>query len=127
MEAQGVGSNVIHQVPHNAVRSQVMRNADREPTPQELERMEALVEQGMKDGAWGLSTGLIYNPGTYSKTPELIELAKVAARHGGFYASHMRDEGGGLLDSITELITIGREAGLPAHVSHIKCSGKRVW
>jgi N-acyl-D-aspartate/D-glutamate deacylase len=81
----------------------------------------------MCDGAWGLSTGLIYNPGTYSKTDELIELAKVSAKHGGFYASHMRDEGAGLLDSITETITIGREAGLPVHISHIKCSGRRNW
>jgi N-acyl-D-aspartate/D-glutamate deacylase len=81
----------------------------------------------MRDGAWGLSTGLIYNPGTYAKTDEIIALAKVAAKHGGFYASHIRNEGVGLLDAIQEAITIGREAGLPAHVSHIKCSGRQSW
>jgi N-acyl-D-aspartate/D-glutamate deacylase len=89
--------------------------------------MEALVDQGMKAGAWGLSTGLIYNPGTYAKTDELIALAKVAARHSGFYASHMRDEGVGLLSAIDELLTIGREAKLPVHISHMKCSGQKAW
>lgn len=127
IEKNGAGSNVAHQVPHNDVRNKVMGNVNREPKPDELEKMKQLVDQGMKDGAWGLSTGLIYNPGTYSKTPELIELAKVAAAHGGFYASHIRHEEAGLLDAIQELITIGKEGGLPAHVSHIKCSGKRVW
>jgi N-acyl-D-aspartate/D-glutamate deacylase len=81
----------------------------------------------MRDGAWGLSTGLIYNPGSYAKTDELVELAKVAARHGGLYASHIRNEGDRLLDAIQEAITIGREGGLPVHVSHIKCSGRRFW
>lgn len=127
MERGGIGSNVIHQVPHNNVRRQVMRNANRAPTPEELKKMEALVEQGMKDGAWGLSTGLIYNPGTYSKTDELITLAKVAARHGGFYASHIRNEGVGVLEATAEALTIGREAGLPVHISHMKASGKNAW
>jgi N-acyl-D-amino-acid deacylase len=127
MEEGGIGSNVIHQVPHNNVRERVMKNANREPTADELKQMEALVEQGMKDGAWGLSTGLIYNPGTYAKTDEIIALAKVAAWHGGFYASHIRDEGVGVLGAIDEAIRIGREAGMPVHVSHIKASGKRAW
>ena len=81
----------------------------------------------MNDGAWGLSTGLIYNPGTYAKTDELIALARVAARHGGFYASHIRDEGTGVLAAINEALTIGREAGLPVHISHLKASGRRAW
>ncbi len=89
--------------------------------------MEQLVDQAMKDGAWGLSTGLIYNPGTYAKTEELIALAKVAAQHGGFYASHIRDEGTGVLAAIDEALTIGREAGLPVHISHLKASGRRAW
>jgi N-acyl-D-aspartate/D-glutamate deacylase len=127
LEAGGVGSNVIHQVPHNSVRRAVLGNANRAPTAQELGQMEALVEQGMKDGAWGLSTGLIYNPGTYAKTDELIALAKVAARHGGFYASHIRDESTGLLAAIDEALTIGREAKLPVHISHMKASGRRAW
>jgi N-acyl-D-aspartate/D-glutamate deacylase len=127
MEKGGVGSNVIHQVPHNSVRQQVMKNANRPPTAAELQEMEKLVEQGMRDGAWGLSTGLIYNPGTYAKTDELITLAKVASRYQGFYASHIRDEGVGVLDAMSEAIRIGREAGLPVHISHIKCSGRKAW
>ena len=108
-----IGTNVIHQVPHNNVRAKVMGNANRMPTDAELKRMEALVDKGMKEGAWGFSTGLYYNPGTYAQKEELIALARVAARHGGFYASHIRDEGTGVLTSIDEAITIGRAAGLP--------------
>jgi N-acyl-D-aspartate/D-glutamate deacylase len=127
LETGGVGSNVIHQVPHNDVRRQVMGNANRLPTADELKKMQALVDRGMKDGAWGLSTGLIYNPGTYAKTDEIVALAKVAARHGGFYASHIRDEGTGVLSAIDEALTVGREAKLPVHISHLKASGRRAW
>jgi N-acyl-D-amino-acid deacylase len=127
IDKNGAGSNVAHQVPHNDVRQKVMGNVNREPKADELEKMKQIVDKGMADGAWGLSTGLIYNPGTYAKTDELIALAKVAAAHGGFYASHIRHEETGLLDAIQEAITIGKEGGLPAHISHIKCSGKRVW
>jgi N-acyl-D-aspartate/D-glutamate deacylase len=127
LEAGGVGSNVIHQVPHNDVRRKIMGNANRLPTAEELKKMEALVDRGMREGAWSLSTGLIYNPGTYARTEELIALAKVAARHGGFYASHIRDEGTGALAAINEALTIGREAGLPVHISHLKASGRKVW
>ncbi len=127
MEKLGIGSNVIHQVPHNAVRLQVMGNANRAPTAQELKAMQDLVEKGMKDGAFGLATGLIYNPGTYSKTDELIALAQVVARYGGFYASHIRDEGTSVLAAIDEIIAIARKAGLRVHISHIKVSGRRAW
>jgi len=127
LEKGGVGSNVIHQVPHNDVRKKAMGNANRVPTAEELMKMEAIVDQGMKDGAWGLSTGLIYNPGTYARTDELITLAKVAARHGGHYASHIRNEGTGVLAAIEEALTIGREAKLPVHISHLKASGRKVW
>ncbi len=127
LEAGGVGSNVIHLVPHNNVRSKVMGNANRLPTADEVTKMEALVDRGMKEGAWGLSTGLIYNPGTYAKTEEIIALAKVAAKHGGFYASHIRDEGVGVLSALDEALRIGREAKLPIHVSHLKASGRRAW
>jgi N-acyl-D-aspartate/D-glutamate deacylase len=127
LERGKIGTNVIHQVPHNDVRQSVMKNANRAPTAEELRRMETLVDQAMKDGAWGLSTGLIYNPGTYAKTDELIALARVAARHGGFYASHIRDEGTGVLSAINEALTIGREAGLPVHISHLKASGRQAW
>jgi N-acyl-D-aspartate/D-glutamate deacylase len=127
LERGKVGTNVIHQVPHNDVRRLVMRNANRAPTAAELRRMEEVVDRGMRDGAWGLSTGLIYNPGTYAKTDELVALAKVAARHGGFYASHIRDEGTAVLAALDEALTIGREAGLPVHISHLKASGRRAW
>jgi len=127
LEKNGVGTNVIHQVPHNNIRSKVMGNANRAPNTEELGKMETLVEQQMKDGCWGLSTGLIYTPGTYSKTEEIIALAKVAAKEGGFYASHIRDENVQHLAAIEEAIRIGKEGGLPVHISHIKCSGKNAW
>jgi N-acyl-D-aspartate/D-glutamate deacylase len=127
LEKNGIGTNVIHQVPHNDVRRKVMGNANRLPTKAELRKMEAVVDRAMKDGAWGLSTGLIYNPGTYAKTDELIALAKMAARHGGFYASHIRGESANLLPAIDEALTIGREAKLPVHISHLKASGRQFW
>ena len=124
LEDGGVGTNVIHLVPHNSIRDKVMGNANRPPTADELKKMEVLVEQAMKDGTWGLATGLIYNPGTYAKTDEIVALAKVANAHGGMYASHIRNEGGGLLDAIEEAIAIGKESGCRVHISHIKASGK---
>jgi len=123
----GVGSNVIHLIPHNNLKAQVMGNVSRLPTAKEMAEMERLIDKGMNDGAWGISTGLIYNPGTYSKTEEIIALAKVVAKHGGIYASHIRGEGSTVLDSIEEALRIGREAGLPVHISHLKASGRSVW
>ncbi len=127
MDKNGVGTNVIHQAPHNSVRKKVMGNANRAPTADELKKMETLVEQQMKDGCWGLSTGLIYTPGTYAKTDEIIALAKIASKYNGFYASHIRNESENHLDAIAEAIKIGREAKLPVHISHIKCSGRNAW
>lgn len=127
LEAGGIGTNVIHLATHNSIRNEVMKNANRPPTADELKKMEQLVDKAMKDGTWGLSTGLIYNPGTYAKTDEIVALAKVAAKYGGLYASHIRNEGGGLLDAIQEAITIGSESGCRVHISHIKASGKSAW
>jgi N-acyl-D-amino-acid deacylase len=127
LEKNGVGANVIHQVPHNSVRSKAMGNANRAPTNDELKKMEEIVDREMKDGCWGMSTGLIYTPGSYAKTDEIIELAKVVSKHGGFYASHMRNESTGVLTAIEETLKIGREAKLPVHISHIKCSGRAAW
>ncbi len=127
LEAHAIGTNVIHLVPHNAVREKVLGNANRPPTADELKKMEELVDRGMSAGAWGLSTGLIYNPGTYARTDEIVALARVAARRGGFYASHIRDEGTGVLAAIDEALTIGRRAGLPVHISHLKASGRKAW
>ena len=100
------------------------------PTPAQLDSMRAIVARGMAEGALGLSTGLYYAPGSYANTDEVIALAKVAARQGGSYDSHMRDESSytiGLIGSITETLRIGREAGLPVHISHIKALGTDVW
>lgn len=127
LDENGVGTNVIHLAPHNSIRSQVMGNINRAPTADELKKMQELTDRAMKDGTWGLATGLIYNPGTYSKTDELIALASVAAKHDGLYASHIRDESGGLLDAIEEAVTIGKTAGCRVHISHIKASGKSSW
>jgi N-acyl-D-amino-acid deacylase len=123
-----VALNVATLIGHNTVRRQVMGGSFlRPPTADELEKMKSLVDQAMKDGAVGLSTGLIYLPGTFAKTDEIIELAKVAARHGGIYVSHMRHETAKIFDAIEELCRIAREAGLPAEVSHIKLSGPNAW
>ena len=128
IEATNFSVNVSTLIGHGTVRSRVMGGSFmRPPTADELGRMRALVDKAMKDGALGLSTGLIYLPGTFSKTDEIIELAKVSSAHGGVYASHMRDEGRGVFDAVDELFRIAREAHLPAHISHIKLSGKPMW
>lgn len=127
LEKSGIGTNVIHLAAHNSIRAAVMGNVNRPPTGEELRKMEQMVERAMADGAWGLSTGLIYNPGTYAQTEEIIALAKVAARYGGLYASHIRNEGTGLLQALEEAFRIGRESGCRVHISHIKASGKAAW
>ncbi|MET0650289.1 MAG: D-aminoacylase [Pyrinomonadaceae bacterium] len=119
--------NLATLVGHNSVRREVFGLANRAPSPEELERMKALVEQAMRDGAVGLSTGLIYVPGSYSKTDEVLELARVAARHGGLYATHMRNEGLTVAEAIRESIEIGERAGLPVQISHFKISAKKLW
>ena len=127
IEKGGAGTNVIHLLPHGSIRSRVFGSQNRAPTAEELGKMKALVETGMKEGAWGMSTGLIYAPGTYSKTDEIVELAKVVHAQGGLYASHIRSEGAKLLESIDEAIEIGEKSGCPVHVSHLKCSTKEGW
>ncbi|HVF43307.1 MAG TPA: D-aminoacylase [Pyrinomonadaceae bacterium] len=122
-----VAVNLATLVGHNTVRRAVLGEANRQPTPEELEKMRALVERAMLDGAVGLSTGLFYVPGAYAKTDEVVELAKVAARHGGVYATHMRDEGERVADSVRESIEIGERAGLPVEISHFKVSAKKLW
>ena len=119
--------NVAALVGHNDVRKAVMGTANRLPTEQELRQMEDLVNKAMKGGAVGLSTGLIYIPGTYSRTEEIVRLAKVAALYQGVYASHMRDEGDSVTEAIDEALIIGREARLPVQISHFKVSGQQNW
>lgn len=127
VDAGGAGTNVAHLVPHGSVREAVFGKLRREPTADELSQMKQLVELGMREGAWGMSTGLIYVPGTYAKTAELIEVSRVVAQHGGIYASHIRGEGMDLLDSVREVIDIGDQAGLHVHVSHLKATGSAAW
>ncbi len=119
--------NLATLIAHGSVRRKVMGLGDRAPTPEELKQMESVVEQGMKDGAVGLSTGLIYVPGTYAKTDEIVALARVAAKYGGLYATHMRNEGDKVADAIRESIQIGEQAALPVEISHFKISNKKLW
>ena len=119
--------NTASLVGHNDVRKTIMGRAKRDATEAELIQMEKLVEQAMKDGAVGLSTGLIYIPGTYAKTSEVVRLARVAAKYGGLYATHMRDEGDSVTQAIEEALHIGREANLPVEISHFKLSGQQNW
>lgn len=123
----GLGINVATLVGHNSIRRQVMGLEDRSPTALELEQMQALVEKAMKDGAVGFSTGLLYVPGTYADTDEVISLASVAARYGGVYASHIREQGSELHRSIDEAVEVGREARMPVQISHFKVKGRTRW
>lgn len=119
--------NVASLIGHNDVRKAVMGTVNRAATPSEQDAMEAIVEKAMKAGAVGLATGLIYVPGTYSKTEEVVGLAKVAARYGGVYASHIRYEGDEILKAIDEAVEIGRQANIPVQISHFKVSGQNNW
>ncbi|MBL8205475.1 MAG: D-aminoacylase [Blastocatellia bacterium] len=114
-------------VGQGTVRGRVLGNVDRKATPDEIEKMRALVKQAMEDGAFGLSTGLFYVPGNYTPTDEVIELAKVAGQMGGMHISHMRNEATDILKSIAETIAIGERGGLPTQVSHHKIIGKGNW
>ena len=121
----GTAPNFGMFIGHGTIRSAVLGSVDRPPTAEELEEMKGLVEEGMDDGAFGLSTGLFYLPGSFATTEEVIELARVAGAAGGIYISHMRDEGAGVFDSVREVIRIGREAGLPVQVTHHKIGAWR--
>jgi N-acyl-D-amino-acid deacylase len=119
--------NVASLIGHNTVRRAVMGDLQRDPTSDEQLKMEALVEKAMKEGAVGFSTGLIYVPGTYSRTPEVVGLAKASSKYNGVYASHIRDEGDHVTDAVNEAISIGREAKMPVEISHFKVTYKPNW
>ncbi|MBT6724992.1 MAG: amidohydrolase family protein [Planctomycetaceae bacterium] len=123
----GAGTNIAHLLPQGGLRLAVMGSERREPTENELDEMLELAEKAMQDGAWGMSTGLIYVPSSYADTEELVAIAKVVSEHGGIYASHIRGEGSVLLDSVQEAMDIGNQAGLPVHISHFKSSGQNNW
>ena len=126
-DADGLGVNVVQLVGHGALRIAAMGFARRAPTATEMTTMTRLLAQALDAGAWGLSTGLIYAPGSYATTDELVTLARTAARGRGLYASHIRGEGAMLLDAINEAIHIGREAELSVQVSHLKAAGRPNW
>lgn len=119
--------NVATLIGHNDVRNAVLGNANRQPSEQEMKRMEAIIQKAMQEGAVGFSTGLIYIPGTYSKTEEVLQLAKAAAVYNGVYASHIRNEGDKVTEAIEEALHIGREANMPVQISHFKLSGRQNW
>jgi N-acyl-D-amino-acid deacylase len=127
LEKKGVAPNVASYIGAATVREHVIGLDDRPPTPTEMERMRALVRQEMEAGALGIGSSLIYAPGTYAKTEELVELCKAAAPYRGKYISHLRSEGDRLLEAIDELVRIGREAGIPAEIYHMKAAGESNW
>jgi N-acyl-D-amino-acid deacylase len=127
LEARGISCNVASFIGATTIRENVIGFEDKPPTPQQLDEMRALVRREMEAGALGIGTSLIYPPAFYAKTPELIELCKVAAQYQGKYISHMRSEGNQLLEAADELIRISREANIPAEVYHIKAAGKSNW
>ena len=127
LERQGIGINMATYVGATQVRRMVLGDHDRDPTPAELDRMRELVRQAMRDGAVGLSTSLQYPPAPYAETPELVALAREAARLGGIYATHLRNESDEIVPALDEAIRIGREAGIPVEVWHLKTAGKNNW
>lgn len=127
VENSGVAPNFGMFVSAATVRINVLGMDDVDPTPEQLEKMKAMVGQAMRDGALGLTTALIYAPGTYAETEELIELARVAGQYGGIYTAHMRSEANQLIEAIDETLRIGQEAGLPVKIHHLKAGGKPNW
>ncbi|QDU10464.1 N-acyl-D-amino-acid deacylase family protein [Gimesia aquarii] len=127
IDDSGSGTNVMHLIPQGSLRNQVMGSGQRKPTPTELKTMKHLARKAMQDGAWGMSTGLIYVPSSYAQTDELIELAKIVSQFKGIYASHIRNESTELLSAVNEALKIGQQAKLPVHISHFKSSGRDAW
>lgn len=127
LDTLGVGLNVGFLVGHNTVRRSVMGLESRAPTADRMAEMKARVAQAMDEGAWGISTGLKYLPGAFSTVDEVVELSRVAAARGGFYTSHLREEGLGLLDAVAEALEIGRRADIPVVLTHHKVVGEPMW
>jgi N-acyl-D-amino-acid deacylase len=127
LDAEPPSCNVAVLVGHGTLREAAMGLGSRAPEAAELRRMQALLAEGIEAGCVGLSTGLIYEPGRHAATEEIVELARVMAGSGALYATHMRDEGAGLLDSVRETLAIGERAGVPVQVSHHKAAGREAW
>jgi N-acyl-D-aspartate/D-glutamate deacylase len=127
---QGIGTNAVQLVGHHQILEAVIGKSDVEPTTEDIVKMQELMQKEMDAGAFGMSTGLYYAPGSYTSTEEVIALAKIVAKNNGIYDTHLRDESSntiGLVASVKEAIEIGRQANLPIHISHIKCLGVDVW
>jgi N-acyl-D-amino-acid deacylase len=127
LEKRGVSTNVASFIGAATIRTHVLGLEDVQPTAEHLQQMRELVRREMEGGAMGIGSALIYAPGTYAKTGELIEMCKVAAEHKGMYISHIRSEGSKVVEAVDELIRISREAGIPAEIHHLKTSGKANW
>ena len=127
LDAAKPAINTVQFVGHNTLRSSVVGYAGRAATPDELSRMSRLLEESLDAGGWGLTTGLIYQPGKYSTPGEVVALAKVAAARGGYYATHMRSEGDRIIEAIDEVLDLVRATGVRAEISHLKTSGARNW
>ncbi len=127
LNTKSISTNIAVYVGHNTIRQKVMGQEDRTPSAEELSKMENYVHQAMKEGALGLSTGLGYAPGMFSKTEEIIALNKVVGNYNGMYASHIRDQGLGMFESVEEAIRIGREGGTRVQISHLKLSIDKLW
>ncbi len=127
LDSLKISINVATLIGHNDVRREVMGTANRPPTQAELQKMEAIVAKAMQDGAVGFSTGLIYIPGTYSNTAEVVALAKQAAKYNGVYTTHMRDEADSVTEAISEALNIGLQANIPVEISHFKVGGQQNW
>jgi N-acyl-D-amino-acid deacylase len=127
LEKQGMGINLASYVGATQVRRMVLGDDDKQPTPEQLDQMKALVREAMKDGTFGVSTSLEYAPAPYAKTDELIALAAEGGKFGGIYSTHMRNEGDTIVPAIDEALRIGREAHVPVEIWHIKVAGKHNW
>ena len=127
LERRGISPNVASFIGAATPRAYVIGHEDREPTPEELDQMRSLVREAMEDGALGLASSLMYPPGLFAKTDELISLSEIAAEYDGMYISHMRDEGANMIEAIEELLTIAREASIRAEIYHLKSSGQSNW
>lgn len=127
LSKMNLGINVAYLVGHNSLRKEVMGMEDREPSAEELELLKSYVKSAMEDGAFGISTGLKYLPGTFSKLDEIIALSKVSGEMGGIYTSHLREEGLGLIDAVQEAMVISREANIPVVLTHHKAIGVSMW
>ncbi|WP_144604242.1 N-acyl-D-amino-acid deacylase family protein [Algoriphagus algorifonticola] len=127
LEQLGIGPNLAYLIGHNTIRREVMGNVDQAPTLSQMDSMKNYVEMAMKEGAFGMSTGLKYLPGTFAKVDEIISLSKVASSYQGIYTSHLREEGLGLIDAVQEAILISKEAEIPVVLTHHKAIGVKMW